>query len=90
MENRTKLTISIIVAIVSLITMVFMINSQTMFQSALSYYGFFVLPLIFLVSIIAIITYSRTGWKLRGSKTEWIIAGLVIIGFIFLRIINIL
>ncbi len=29
---------------------------------------------VFAVSAIALITYSRTGWSIRGSKNEWNVA----------------
>jgi hypothetical protein len=77
MQKRTKLIISVMVAIASFIAMMAILNSPTMFQSNLLSYVFFALALICLVSIVAIITFSRNGWLVIGSLDEWTISDLI-------------
>lgn len=84
MRRRTKELIATIALVVSLFGIVALIPYQMLSDQTASGIAILVLGIICLVSMAALITFSRTGWKVEGSPGEWAVAiGLNPINLLF-------
>jgi len=79
------LAISGIMLIASFILMLFF--SIMMTDSLGNYYGISILisSIMVLISFCALISYTKTGWRMVGSDDEWTIAGILNPMILFLR-----
>jgi len=79
MERRTKARIAVVVSVLSLISMpiLFLIAFSTALFLPLTF-GILILCLLFLwfVAMIAAISFSKEGWTVRGSASEWVLAAM--------------
>ena len=61
------------------VSLLLMIVSSQSIMSPGGYYGllFFVSVIMVLISISALIAYSKTGWRMAGSEGDWAAAGIL-------------
>ena len=75
-ERRTKEAAAAVVFGASLVGIVVLVPAQMASDQAGYGVAVLLLAAICLLSMVALVTFSRTGWRLDGSRVEW---GLAIV-----------
>lgn len=74
MKRRTKEVIAGIVLVASLVLMLLFVRLEANTGDTTFGVAALVMVITFLVSMVALITSSRTGWSVQGSEEQWILA----------------